>query len=62
MLAYTTVSDLFYLPTVFEATVYIGGLLFVLACPYLFLWAIDKRQSAKQTAQSNRQKPQQQNS
>ncbi|MEL6468462.1 MAG: hypothetical protein AAFQ74_01935 [Cyanobacteria bacterium J06623_4] len=61
MLAYTTLSDLFYLPTLFEAAVYVGGLLFVLACPYLFLWAIEKRQPAKQTPQSNRHNPQQQN-
>ncbi|MEL6552203.1 MAG: hypothetical protein AAFQ63_01885 [Cyanobacteria bacterium J06621_11] len=41
MLAYTTVSDLFELPSVLEAVVYLGGLLFVLACPYLFLWLMD---------------------
>ncbi len=48
MLAYTTVSDLFYLPTALEAAVYIGGLLFVLASPYLFLGLIDMRRGASE--------------
>jgi len=49
MLAYTTVSDYFYLPTALEAAVYIGGLLFLLACPYLFLGLLDtRRTSAKE--------------
>lgn len=46
MLAYTTVSDLFYLPSALEVAVYIGGLLFLMACPYLFLWLIDLRRRA----------------
>ena len=47
MLAYTTFSDLFYLPSAFEAVVYIGGLLFVMACPYLFLRLMDLRRPAR---------------
>ncbi|MEM9149206.1 MAG: hypothetical protein AAGB19_01960 [Cyanobacteria bacterium P01_F01_bin.3] len=37
MLAYTTVSDIFVAPTALAAFVYLGGLLFVVAGPYLFL-------------------------
>jgi len=47
MLAYTTASDLFYMPTALEAAVYIGGLLLVLAAPYLFLGLLDKRRAAQ---------------
>ncbi|MGD1865627.1 MAG: hypothetical protein ACFB0D_13835 [Phormidesmis sp.] len=57
MLAYTTVSDIFVAPTALEAIVYIGGLLFVLACPYLFLSIMDKFSRAnkglKEQAQSS---------
>lgn len=51
MLAYTTVTDIFQLPTAIEATVYLGGLVFILICPYLFLWAIDKASTATKSAQ-----------
>lgn len=53
MLAYTTVSDLFYMPTALEATVYFGGFLFVLALPYLFLGIIDRLSAAKTEADNN---------
>lgn len=46
MLAYTTISDFFYLPTALEAAVYIGGLLFLMATPYLFLALMDLRRQA----------------
>lgn len=41
MLAYTTFSDIFVVPTVLEAAVYFGGLLLVLAAPYLLLRTLD---------------------
>jgi len=47
MLAYTTVSDIFVAPTTLEAVVYLAGLVFVLACPYLFLSMMDKVSRAK---------------
>lgn len=49
MLAYTTVSDIFVAPTAIEAAVYLGGLVFVLACPYLFLGMMDKLNQAKKS-------------
>lgn len=59
MLAYTTVSDLFDLPSAFEAIGYIGGLLLVMACPYLFLWLVDLRRRArnKQTTPDTQTQP-----
>ena len=61
MLAYTTVSNLFYLPTPLEVAVYIGGLLFLMACPYIFIAVADKVMSAvKQSRQpQQRSEPQQ---
>lgn len=55
MLAYTTVSDLFYIPTALEAAIYLGGLLFLMACPYVFVAVADKVMSALKQAR----KPQQ---
>ena len=49
MLAYTTVTDIFQLPTALELTVYLGGLVFVLACPYLFLSLMDRISAAKRS-------------
>ncbi|MGD1895812.1 MAG: hypothetical protein ACFB16_02555 [Phormidesmis sp.] len=46
MLAYTTISDLFYVPTALEVVVYIGGLIFLMASPYLFLSLMDLRRNA----------------
>ena len=36
MLAYTTFSSLFQMPSALEVAVYVGGLLLVLAFPYVF--------------------------
>ena len=55
MLAYTTVSDLFVVPSALEAVVYLGGLLFVLACPYLFLSIVDKLSHANKNRQEQAQ-------
>ncbi|MEL7359791.1 MAG: hypothetical protein AAFN40_25070 [Cyanobacteria bacterium J06560_6] len=53
VLAYTTVSDLFYLPTPLEAAIYIAGLLFLMACPYIFIAIADKTMNAvKQSLQA----------
>ncbi|MEL7071131.1 MAG: hypothetical protein AAGN15_21140 [Cyanobacteria bacterium J06581_3] len=46
VLAYTTVSDLFYLPTPLEAAIYLAGLLFLMACPYVFVAVADKVMTA----------------
>ena len=47
MLAYTTVSDVLYVPSVLEVAVYVGGLMLVLAVPmtYLTLTATRGRKS-----------------
>lgn len=47
MLAYTTFSDFFYLPSVFEFVTYVGGLLLLLAVPalYVTLTAIRERKN-----------------
>lgn len=37
MLAYTTVSDTLYVPSVLEVIVYVGGLMLVLALPMTYL-------------------------
>ncbi len=52
MLAYTTVSDFLYLPTGLETAVYIGGLIFVLACPYIVLGLVDMSRNAAQKRQT----------
>ncbi|MEM8505100.1 MAG: hypothetical protein AAF716_18335 [Cyanobacteria bacterium P01_D01_bin.1] len=51
MLAYTTVTDIFQLPTALEAIVYLGGLAFVLVSPYLFLSTMDKISAATKPSQ-----------
>ncbi len=56
MLAYTTVSDIFVAPTALEAAVYLGGLVFLLACPYLFLGAMDKFTQAKESLKEQPQR------
>lgn len=43
MLAYTTLSDLFYLPSLTEVIVYLGGLLLVLTLPSLYVSLTKKR-------------------
>lgn len=48
MLAYTTATDFITLPTGLEAAIYIAGLLVLMACPYVFLFAIDKLNALKQ--------------
>jgi len=60
MLAYTAMSDLFYMPSPLEAGVYLGGFLFVLALPYIFLSIIDKQSTAKvkKSAENNVTEPQ----
>ena len=61
VLAYTTVSNLFYLPTPLEAAIYLAGLLFLMACPYVFVAVADKLMTTvKQTRQTpSRPEPQQ---
>jgi len=49
MLAYTTVSDIFVAPSALEAAVYLGGLVFLLAAPYLFLGIVDKFNKASKS-------------
>ncbi|MEO1389107.1 MAG: hypothetical protein AAFV85_17360 [Cyanobacteria bacterium J06634_6] len=52
VLAYTTVSDLFCLPTPLEAAIYLAGLLFLMACPYVFVAVADRVMTAvKKTRQ-----------
>ncbi|MEL6352386.1 MAG: hypothetical protein AAFR58_11525 [Cyanobacteria bacterium J06627_28] len=48
MLAYTTATDFITLPTGLEAAIYIAGLLVLMACPYLFLFAVDRLNALKQ--------------
>ena len=42
MLAYTTVSDWFYLPSALEVAVYFFGFILVLAAPYAFVWLVGR--------------------
>ena len=51
MLAYTTVTDIFQMPTALEATVYLGGLVFILVGPYLFFNVMDRISAANKPAQ-----------
>lgn len=56
MLAYTTVSDLLYVPSALEVAVYVGGLMLVLALPmtYLTLTATrDRKTTSRQHSQSS---------
>jgi len=56
MLAYTTVSDILYVPSVLEVAVYIGGLMLVLALPmtYVTLTAMrDRKSNAHQRPQGS---------
>ncbi len=51
MLAYTTLVDIVQLPTALETVVYVGGLVFVLVCPYLFLNLMDRVSAANKPSQ-----------
>ena len=61
MLAYTTITDIVQLPTGLEVAVYLGGLVFILVCPYLFLTLVDRFSAATKPskgAASSSHKPQ----
>ncbi|MEL7353629.1 MAG: hypothetical protein AAF171_26390 [Cyanobacteria bacterium P01_A01_bin.116] len=55
MLAYTTLSDLFDVPSALEVAVYLGGLLLVLALPtlYVILTSLRNRSDADSATQQN---------
>lgn len=55
MLAYTTLSDLFDVPSALEVAVYLGGLLLVLALPtlYVTLTSLRNRSGTDSATQQN---------
>ncbi len=55
MLAYTTVTDLVQMPTALESIVYLGGLVFILVCPYLIFNVMDRISAANKPAQKKAQ-------
>lgn len=55
MLAYTTLSDFLYLPSILETGIYLGGLLLVIALPILYLTLANSRHQKARTRQQSEQ-------